>query len=352
MEDALVRMLDLLTEDPTPWDQWLAEVESSRLGFATMINARPDEVAVVPSATVGAFQAVSTFPWRERPGLLTSDGEYSSVAQVWMAQQARGARLINVQVPASEPGNAFLEQLDSRLGLVSIPLVSYRTAARLPVADVVDRAHEVGARVFVDAYQGAGVLPIDVRSLGCDYLVSGCMKYLLGMPGIAFLYVRDGIEDATPPQLTGFFARGNPTAFDPTALDWPDDARRFQVNMPSLPVVMMANAGLAMVNALDAGSVLGHVTALVGSTIERLTELGVPLASPTEPELRSPQVAILDQDPMGLSAFLNSRRIFPARGHVVRLSFHYFNNESDVEAVCDALADWHALCTDPSGVRR
>ena len=229
---------------------------------------------------------------------------------------------------------------DERTALVSIPLVSYRTGARLPVAEVITRASEVGARVFVDAYQAAGVHPIDVAALGCDYLVSGCMKYLLGIPGIAFLYVRGGVADEQPPQLTGFYGRANPIAFDPHALDWPDDARRMQINMPTLPSAMAANAGLKLINSLDGDAVAGHVDGLVDAAIERLTAIGAPLFSPTEPQLRGPQVAVVDDDPMGLARFMNARRIFPARGHVVRLSFHYFNDQADLDAACEAIAQW------------
>ena len=171
--------------------------------------------------------------------------------------------------------------------------MSYRTGAKLPVADVVARARDAGARVFIDAYQAAGVTPIDVAELDCDYLVSGCMKYLLGIPGIAFLYVRDGVRDDQPPQLTGFYGRANPIAFDPHALDWPPDARRFQINMPTLPAAMVANAGLGLLEGLDGRAVERHVSGLVDAAIERLTGLGVPLYSPTLPPLRGPQVAVI-----------------------------------------------------------
>jgi selenocysteine lyase/cysteine desulfurase len=341
LDEALARMLDELHNDPTPWDQWLAEVEQSRVEFAKLIRARVDEVAVVPSATVGAFQVVSTLALAKRPGIVTTDADYSSVAQVFAAQ--RGAEVAYVTERATGvPTEDYLAAIDERTALVSIPLVSYRTGARLPVADVVARARAVGARVFVDAYQAAGVQPVDVTELGCDYLVSGCMKYLLGIPGIAFLYVRGGVTDDQPPPLTGFYGRANPIAFDPHALDWPHDARRMQINMPTLPSAMAANAGLKLVNSLDPAAVARHVAGLVDAAIERLTAIGAPLLSPTEPALRGPQVAVMDPDPMGLARFMNERRIFPARGHVVRLSFHYFNDESDLGAACEAIEQWRS----------
>jgi selenocysteine lyase/cysteine desulfurase len=341
LDTAMERMLTALAEDPTPWDFWLAEVEQSRQRFAALIGASPDEVAVVPSATTGAYQVAASFDWARRPRIVTTDLDYPSVNHIWLAQRPRGAEVAYVpERNGTVPAEDYLAELDERTALVSVPLVAYRTGARLPLAETAARAREVGARVFVDAYQAAGVVPIDVDELGCDYLISGTMKYLLGLPGIAYLYVRGGVTDDRAPELTGFFGRRNPIAFDPQLVDYPDGARRFQVNMPTFPAALAANAGLALIGELAGHAVHEHVDRLVARAIDRLTGSGVPLYSPTAPGLRGPYVAVLDGDPMGLARWLNERRVFPARGHVVRLSFHYFNDESDVDSACAAIADF------------
>jgi selenocysteine lyase/cysteine desulfurase len=343
LDAAMARMLDELHRDPTPWDAWYAEVEQGRQRFAALIGAAPAQVAVVPSATVGAFQVASTLDWSVRTGVVTSEAEYSSVAQVWHAQRPRGARVTVVaEVGAQLPAEAYLDRVDGRTNLVSVPLVSYRTGSVLPVAEIADGAHAAGARVVVDAYQGVGVLPVDVDELGCDYLISGVMKYLLGVSGVAYLYCRNRVTDAVQPQLTGFFGRSDPLAFDAEALDFPADARRFQIGIPSLPVALAANAGLELVGRLDPQAVSRHVGDLVGYAIEQLLAAGVQLVLPEDPRWRGPQVAVVDPDPMGLARHLNDRRIFPARGHVVRLSFHHYSSRADVDAACSAIAEWTA----------
>ncbi len=324
LDAAMTGMLDVLHADPTPWDFWLGQVLQARSAFAALINAAPEQVAVVPSATVGAYQVASTRDWSARPGIVATDVEYPSVAHTWAAQQARGASLR--YVPETGPFDA-----DERTGLVSVPLVSYRTGATLPVAAIAAQARAAGAVSFVDAYQAVGVLPVDVAALGCDFLVTGTMKYLLGLPGIAFLYARAGVTDDLDPQLTGFFGRANPLAFDPFAVDFPADARRYQVTMPTLPAAMAATAGLSLIGALDLAAVERHVAGLA----TRAAALVEGVAPPAGPYVNVP-----DPDPMGLARFLNERRIFPARGTSVRLSFHYFNDESDVDAAAAAIADW------------
>ncbi|MEV4473621.1 aminotransferase class V-fold PLP-dependent enzyme [Nonomuraea sp. NPDC049504] len=329
-----------LREEGAPWGTWMGQVERARERFARLIGAEPGEVAVLSCASEAAFQAASSLAWARRPGIVTTDLEFPSIAHVWLAQQQRGAQ-VGVVADSGEQvaAEAYEELIDERAGLVSVPLHTYRNGARLPVEDVVRLAHEQGARVFVDAYQGAGVTPIDVRRLGCDYLVSGSLKYLLGLPGIAFLYVRGGLEQQRAPELTGWFGRTQPFAFDPRLLDFPGDARRFETGTPPIPSAYAANAGFDLIERIDLHDVRRHVSELVDELAERLTAEGVKVASPAG--ARGPQVAIADDAPDRLAAALAERRIWTApRGDLLRLSFHYYNDRSDVDAAVAAISSY------------
>jgi selenocysteine lyase/cysteine desulfurase len=321
------------------WDRWMRKVDEAREAFAGLIGATPEEVAIVGCASEGAYQVASTLDWGRRNGIVTTDMEFPSVAHVWLAQRGRGARVRHVPghdgiVPAEE----YVAAIDETTGLVSVPLVSYRNGLRLPVAEVIEAAHAAGARVFVDAYQAAGIVPVDVGALGCDYLVAGALKYLLGVPGIAFLYVRGGLTDDLEPQLTGWFGRTDPYSFDPRSIDFPAGARRFETGTPAIPSAYAAVAGLETLATADPEAVDAHVRGLVDLAHDRLTELGRTLWSPADPALRGPQVALVDDDPDTLAARLAERRIVTSpRGRLLRLSFHYYNDASDVDAVIDAL---------------
>lgn len=342
---ALAELQRTMREHGAPWNLWVEEVERARVLFAERIGARAEEVAVVPCASDAAYQVASTRSWTTRPRVVTSDMEFPSVAHVWLAQRPRGAEVVHLP---DDDGVVSAEQyadaVDERVSLVSVPLASYRNGARLPVAEVTAVAHEAGAQVFVDAYQGAGVLPIDVRELGCDYLVSGSLKYLLGLPGIAFLYVRDGGTDELEPQLTGWFGRANPYAFDPRVLDFPPTARRFETGTPSIPSAYAAVAGLTCLARADAAAVERHVGELSQEMHDELAGAGERLWSPADPALRGAQVAVVDDDPTALAAYLADRRIVVSpRGHVVRLSLHYYNDRLDVAKACAAIADYRKL---------
>jgi len=325
-----------------PWTAWMDEVEGARRAFARLIHADPDEVSVLSCASEGAYQIASTLPLDgRRRTLVTNDLEFPSIAHVWLAQSdARGARVRCL--PAAEglvTGDAYEAAIDDTTALVSVPLASYANGLRLPVARIAAAAHARGARVFVDAYQAAGVLPVDVRALDCDYLVAGALKYLLGAPGIAFLYVRGDRAGAHRPALTGWFGRTNPYAFEPRRLDYAPGARRFDTGTPAIPAAFAARAGLELVGELDPDATWRHVQALAERLQTGLLALGATLYSPRDAALRGPQVTVRTDRPDALAAFLTERRVLASpRGQAVRLSLHAYNNDADVDRAIDAVA--------------
>jgi selenocysteine lyase/cysteine desulfurase len=335
-----------------PWGMWMEQIETARTLFAQYIGASSDEVAIVPTASAAAYQVASTQDWSNRPRLVTSDLEFPSIAHIWLAQQTRGVQVVSVPAPDGviDP-QGYADVVDESCGVVSIPWTSFRNGARLPVREVVDIAHRAGARIFVDAYQATGVEPIDVRDVEVDYLTSGSLKYLLGIPGIAFLYVRHGLSDHVPPPNTGWFGRVQPFSFDPTLLDYPADARRFEGGTPSIPSAYGAVAGLRTLGLTTTEATSQHIATLTAHLHEELVSAGERVLSPAAPAHRGPQVALADDDPERLAAFLADRGIVTSpRGDVVRLSFHYYNSADDVEAFLAGLRAYrHSSAGGPPG---
>ncbi len=346
MTAALLEFQFSIRAHGAPWEQWMAKVADARVAFARLIGADVDEIAVVSTASEGAYHVASTQSWSTRARIVTTDMEFPSVAHVWLAQRPRGAEVVHVpDRDGLVEFDDYAAHIDERVGLVSVPLISYRNGVRLPVREIVAHGHAHGAKVFVDAYQGTGVEPVDVRDLGCDYLVSGSLKYMLGIPGLAFLYVRAGVQDDVAPSLTGWFGRENPFDFDPRHLDHPSHARRFESGTPSIPSVYGAVAGMSLLEQLDMHRVRAHISDLTRSLQEQLVAAGEITRSPKDDLQRGPQVALYDEDPQALHAGLLSRGVIGSpRGEVVRLSFHYYNDESDVTRAVQAVADHRKNC--------
>jgi selenocysteine lyase/cysteine desulfurase len=333
LDEAMNRMLDDMVKGGSPWDLFEKQVFQARETFAALVGARVDQVAVVPNATIGAYQVASTTNWTARPKILTTTLEFPSIAHVWLAQQSRGADVVYADGPEQ-----YAQLVDQRTRLVSVPMTDYQDAQRLPVAEIVRMAHSAGAEVFVDAYQAVGVEPVDVNQLGCDYLVAGTMKYLLGLPGLAFLYVRRPELTDREPQLTGWFGRSNPFAFDPQTLDFAAAATRFETGTPAVPAIYAANAGLQLIAGLDLPAVREHVLTLTDLAIEHLAVVGRRVRMVPRGR-RGAHIGLIDADPGGLALRLAGQKIVVSpRGGVARLSFHYYSSTDDVTALCAAIA--------------
>lgn len=334
LDEAMDRMLDDMARGSAPWGLFEEQVARARQGFADLIGARVEQVAVVPNASVGAYQVASTLHWSPRNRIVTTALEFPSIAHVWLAQRPRGAEVVHA--PGAED---YARLVDERTRLVSVPMTGYQDAARLPVAEVARLAHDAGAQVFVDAYQAVGTEPVDVTALDCDYLVAGTMKYLLGLPGLAFLYARRPAPTDRLPRLTGWFGRVDPFAFDPATLDFPAGAGRFETGTPAVPAAYAGVAGLGLVGGLDLADVRAHILDMTDLAADRLAAQGERVRALPR-ERRGAHIGLLDADPAGLAHRLAERGIaVSARGEVARLSFHYYSNASDVAALCTALDD-------------
>jgi selenocysteine lyase/cysteine desulfurase len=321
-----------------PWGEWMGEVEKLRELFASYINTTPEHIAIIPTASAGAYQTASAFNWQDST-LLTSALEFPSVGQVFQAQKANGASIEFIEDRgAALEASTWAGLMNESTKLVSVPLVSYHNGARPDVAGVVSEARRRGIATFVDAYQGAGVVPIDVQELDCDYLVTGALKYLLGLGGVAFLYVKDVDRAERVPEFTGWFGREDPFSFNPEDTSYPHAARRFEGGTPSVPAVYASLAGLRLVSSVDAQQGFAHVMNLREYFCEELSNIGIAISQPQDVPRRGPQVAVRLSDPDGVAARIAEDGIVTApRNDVLRMSLHYYSTENDVDRAVSAL---------------
>jgi len=342
LASALTEFQASLLDGSDPWPGWLERVEQARGAFAALIGARMDEIAIVSCASEGAYQVSSGFAWGPGQSIVTTELEFPSIAHVWLAQRPAGGRVRYADlVDGFATVESYEQVIDDATRLVSIPLISYRNGQRLPVAQIATLARQRGAHVFIDAYQGVGVEPIDVTALDCDYLVSGALKYLLGIPGLAFLYVRTGTPRDLDPSLTGWFARADPFSFNPRELDFAATARHYQTGTPPVAAAYGALAGLQLLSSVEPATIAAHVSALTDYLHTELSRRGERIASPAVAESRGPQVALRDPEPERLAAYLADQRIITSpRADLLRLAVHYYTNTADVDTVVQAIYDF------------
>jgi selenocysteine lyase/cysteine desulfurase len=344
VDEAMRAYLDSWHESGSPWEHWVEQVERLRVRFAASIGADADEIAVMPSASAGINAIASALSFSgSRSHVVIGDFEFPTMAQVWLAQERRGATIRRARASSTAPDVLPLESyeavVDERTLIVPATHVCFRNGHRTDIAGLVRLAHDRGAYVFLDDYQRTGSGPIDVHELGVDFMVTGCLKYLLAAAGIGFLYVRRDLIRQLEPTVTGWFGRVNPFAFRIDELDWPSGASRFESGTPPVPNAYAALSALELLDRVGYGEIARQVDHLTARYVDAGRSHGFLVRTPSAPVCRGPLVVVQSVDGPELVSKLAARGIVAScRGNGLRVSFHAYNTDADVDAVVSALA--------------
>jgi selenocysteine lyase/cysteine desulfurase len=325
------------------WDVWITKNEAVRALVAQLLHAVPDEIAVTASVSAGLNALASAFDFTgPRNKVVISDFEFPTNAQIWHAQESRGAQVVHVPRAADSyiPLEMFERAIDERTQLVAITHVCFRNGAKLDIPGIVRLARAKGARVLLDCYQSVGSLDIDVQALDVDFAVGGMLKYLLGTAGIGFLYARGTLVKSLLPTNSGWFAQADIAAMDISANRPAMSARRFEAGTPAVVNCYAAEAGLKVLLDVGTAAIEKRIMALTRLCMEKMHEIGWPSITPSENARRGATVAVAARGSADVCAQLMKRDIVTSfRDDNVRASFHYYNNEDDVAAFTAAMKD-------------
>src|SRR5213082_3741493 len=218
-----------------------------------IVGAPAGSVVMHQNVTVAEAIVLSCFELGgPRNRIVYEEQNFPSVRYLHQAQAASGAEVVVCPDDA-----AVVEAIDERTLLVPISHVLFRSGEIQDVEAIVRRAHEAGAYVLLDAYQSAGIVPLDVTALDVDFAVGGSVKWLCGGPGNGWLYVRPDLADALEPTFTGWQAHARPFAFEPEH-DYAHGAARFLSGTPNVPALYAASAGYELVEEVGVERIREH----------------------------------------------------------------------------------------------
>jgi selenocysteine lyase/cysteine desulfurase len=204
---------------------------------------------------------------------------------------------------------------------------------------IIEAAHKVGALVLVDAYQAVGAIPIDLSKLKTDFLVGGVLKYMLGAPGVGFMFARPETTSHLIPTATGWFAADNIFAMAIHSYDPAKDARRFESGTPAIPSLYPAAAGLEYVLNVGLANIAAYVAPLHDELREGISGLGYRVVTPKAPQNHAAMIAIATSDENAhVSALESEKVVVSSRDGNVRISPHFYNDREDVAKVIAAFA--------------
>jgi selenocysteine lyase/cysteine desulfurase len=333
------------------------DVAGTYRALAEIVGAQPRNVAVVENATVAFSQALSAFDFRPGDAILTSQNDYIS-NQLMYLSLARRTGIEVVRAGDLPEGGVDPESIRGLLGprvkLVALTWVPTNSGLVQPVEAVGEICEAAGVPYLVDACQAAGQIPIDVARLRCDFLSATARKFLRGPRGIGFLYVSDRVlERGAYPLLVDMRGARWVSA---DRFELAEDARRFE-NW-EFAYALVLGLGAAARYALEAGveECGGRARRLAGLCREKLgaageglrvLDRGPELCAIVTVEVRGRDagdvVIALRRRGINTSASLRAYAVIDMEqkhaASAVRISPHYYNTESEIDAVVQALAE-------------
>ena len=346
VEASLQRYLDARNDKGADWEYWVGRNEAVRSSVAKLIGADSNEIAVTASVSAGINSLASAFNFDgPRNKVVITDFEFPTNAQIWYAQESRGARVVRLREEGGRiPLEKFEQAIDEETLIVATAQVAFRNGAKQDIPAIAEIARRKGALSMVDSYQSLGTAQFDVRQAGVDFAVGGMLKYLLGTAGIAFMYARQDLIHSLPPTATGWFAAEDIMAMDITGYSPSRTARRFEAGTPPVPNTYMTEAGLAILHEVGLEAIEGRIGELTTAIKDAATQAGYSLASPIDPARHGAMISIRSSDENRLVASLEEDNIVVScRNGNLRISPHFYNNEADIEHLFRALHERRQL---------
>ena len=302
-----------------------------------LIGAPPGTVSMHQNVTIAEAVVLSCFRFdRPRRRIVYEEGNFPSVRYLYQAQAERSGA--DIVVAADDEG--VVEAIDDRTLLVPVTHVLYKTGEIQDVEAIVERAHDHGALVVLDAYQSVGTVPLDVTALGVDFAVGGSVKWLCGGPGAGWLYVRPDLASVLEPGLTGWQAHARPFDFEPEQ-DYAEGAARFLTGTPNVPALYAATAGYDVIEEVGIDRIRERSVEQTTLLIELLEEAGFPVGSPSDSARRGGTVVVRPPDFERIDAELAARGILcdhrPDVG--LRLGPHFFNTDDELRHTVEQIAE-------------
>lgn len=326
------------------------QFERARKGAAGLINASPDDVALISSVGYGVSTAAKIFEPPAGGRVLVLGSDHSSPVLEWMSRSREGDFAVEVvEAGADHDWTAALLEAIERpgakpLALASISSVHWSDGGLVDLDRVQTALKRHGAGLLIDATHAAGVMTLDVAALDPDFVVFPTYKWLLGPYGRAFLYVAERHQGGVPLEQTSY-GRKRVVATDPqyfTDLDYVENARRFDMGERDFWVSLdVASHSIELIHGWGIEAVRDRLQMLTTRIADGLAERSVPVEV-LAPQLRAPHLLGLgfpDGMPAGFAERLAAERVYAAvRLGRLRISPHVYNDEADCDRLVEVLS--------------
>lgn len=325
-------------------DVWwqLPRETGDRIG--RLMGARADCVTMHLNVTSAQATIQSCFELNSpRNKVVMVNMEFPSIIYIyreWL--RGRGAlEFVESDDGVSVDTERVIDAIDDRTLLVPLSHVLFRSSYIMDAKAIIAKAHQVGAMVVLDVFQSLGTVPLDIRELGADFAVGGCLKWLCGGPGACFLYVNPDIRDKANPRLTGWMGHEHPFAFDIGDMRYAQGSYKYMNGTPNIPALYACRAGLEIIDEIGVPAIRERSQWMTSQLQVLAFENGWNVNAPQDASRRGGTIAVDLPNAREISVELKARDILvdyrPKAG--IRLSPHFYNSDEEIEYAVSQMRD-------------
>ena len=339
----------MTTTNPDLREIYYQELDALRGEIAALLNADPDEIALIRAVSEAVSFVAAALELQPGDRVILTAAEHPSGYLAWLTLRDRlGLELVAIEADGDD--DAFLRDMEQAMTANTRAIcLSHVTTERgivLPVEEVSALARERGVVTVVDAAQSFGARPTDVRQLGCDVLAFPAFKWSMGPYGIGAMYVRREAQERLHPWGSGAGA-ATEYSFPPGQARLHDNAQRYEFGARPYALYAAWRVSIKLLKELGLPAIQQHGAELAAQARGVFSDLpGARLRTPQQGDARSGIFTVGLEGVPGTPLAdhcLHAHRVLcrAADGHTaVRLSFHAFNNASDIQAAATAFKDF------------
>jgi cysteine desulfurase / selenocysteine lyase len=308
----------------TDFLSWYDDADRLRGSIAKLVGATPDDIAFVTNAAAALGMVLAALDLKPDENIVTLQDEFPNYLYLPQMREVSWER--------------FYESIDAHTRLVAISEVNYATGFRPPLDEISKFTRERGIVLFVDGTQSLGALTINLQNLNIDiYAVHG-YKWLISPPGSAFMVLFEPFRSTLRPIMVGW--RSHKTWRDVDNLhhgvpDFKDSAEKYEGGGLPFALLYALEQSVEMMLEIGPGLIQERVSQLADSAKDSLRILGAEIAD------NGSQIVAAKfpgHDPSRLARELKQKNVNVAARHgFLRISPHFYNNENDLEQLCEAI---------------
>ena len=306
-----------------------------RAHVGAFIGAAGSEIGILRNTTDGANVVALGLDWQPGDRVILPDNEFPANAIPWLALRRLGVEIDFIDTSRERMTPDVLRaKMTDRTRVVTVSWVSFEDGYRHDLAALAQVTHERGAFFCVDAIQGLGAFPLDVRALDIDVLYSGGQKWLLALQGVSFVYVRAALLDRIATGAPGWRSMSDMWAFLDYDQPFAANASRFEGGTPNFIGAVSLDASISVLEAAGTQAISAHVLDLTDHLVEGLRSAGANVRSLRGPGVSSGIVTFTypEIDPVALGRALQSEGVITTwRESGIRVAPHGYNTHDEID---------------------